>query len=120
MISSCISRRTSWRIICSNFGNGAVLDVTMKLTRYQTDNRIWLWMALSLFLVSWCFPLPDSAPPFVWLWGIIAAAFHSDLSFPAFFGVSAVLIGFACISTLVSMTIAWLIQCVVVIVRSKK
>ena len=96
----------------------------MKTTRFETNQRLWLWIALSLFLLSWCFPLIGSKGhgvyPIIFLWGVILAAFDPTISFGELFGVSAILILFASISAVASVVAAWLIQCVVVIIRTKK
>jgi hypothetical protein len=96
----------------------------MKITRFQTDHRLWLLIALALLLVSWCFPIMpvkgDWMRPVVFLWGLLAAIFHSDLSGRELFGVSAVMILFACLSAIVSIVVAWFIQCAIVIARAKK
>ena len=97
----------------------------MTTTRFQTDRRLWLWIALSLFLVSWCRPLSltmdGSVRPIVWLWEVILAAFDSSIiSSRQLFDIKAVLIIFTCISAGASLIAAWLIQCVVVIIRTKK
>ena len=113
--------------ICAECGTDAIKStshVTMKIARFQTDHRLWLWIALVLFLVSCCFPLigtkGDPVRPVVWLWGVLLAAFDSSISFRELFGISAVLIIFACISAIASIVAAWLIQCVVVIIGMKK
>jgi hypothetical protein len=94
-----------------------------KTTRFQTDERLWLWLALGLFLLSWCFPAMGTkgglVRPIVWLWEIIAAVFSSRMDWRTFFGASAALIIFSCISAIASIVAAWLIHCVIVMVRSK-
>jgi hypothetical protein len=103
----------------------ATHGITMKNKRFQTDRRLWLWVALALFLISWCFPLigvkgNNSVRPIVWLWGLVASLFQSDFSAREFFGMSVVLIFFVCFSGVASIVAAWFVQCIVVMVRTKR
>ena len=94
----------------------------MKTTQFQTNSRLWLRIAFVLFLLSFCFTRidikSDSNPPVVWFWGVVVAVFQGD--FREAFGLSVILILFACFSVVVSLVFAWLIQCVVVIIQTRR
>ena len=92
----------------------------MKLTRYQTDNRLWLRIALVLFLLSWWFPFFDIGParPIGLLWYIVTSPVRSEFSIGELFGVVQ-LVFFSCVFGIPAIAAAWLIQCAVVIVKTK-
>jgi hypothetical protein len=95
----------------------------MKLTRFQTDQRLWMRIALALFVASWLFLRAGikstTYVPVVLLWEWIVAIFRAD---PAreIFGVGATLFLFGCISAITSIFVAWFLHCAVVVVRTKK
>jgi hypothetical protein len=97
----------------------------MKATRYQTDKRLWAWIALTLFVICWCFVpwsfvKPDSSfLPIVLLCRLVVAFFHGDIPFRGVFVVGIMLAPFAFISGMASVVTAWFLQCIVVIARSK-
>jgi hypothetical protein len=97
----------------------------MKNISFQTDRRLWLLIGFTFFVASWFFPLiaikSDSMSPAVWLWGIISSLFYPG-SFDSreFFGVITVLVIFSFFSAVLSLVAAWLIQCIIVIIRTMK
>lgn len=95
----------------------------MKATRYQTDQRLWLAIALILFLASWWFPLigikGEAWKPAALLWALMTSIFHADISFREFVGIGGSLLIFACFSCFIAMAFGWFLQCLVVIVRTR-
>jgi len=92
----------------------------MKNIRFQTDYRLWLWIALALFLASWCFPIiPDKAggtPIERVIWLVNFAADGNT----TFNHILAVVSEQTIFSMIVSILLAWPIQVAVVIVRTTK
>jgi heme/copper-type cytochrome/quinol oxidase subunit 2 len=95
----------------------------MKVTRFQTDARLWEWIALAVLAASWCIPVISikSGPYFS-----IATAFkelvaalhqHDDSATQLFRGVFIV---FGSTSVVVAIVLGWLLHCLVVMVRARK
>ena len=93
----------------------------MKATRFQTDRRLWLWIAAALFVAMWCFvPIgikSDTYRPVVLLWDLIGYIFSADRR--EVFGVGAMLFIFGCMSAIVAAVIAWPLQGLVVFLRHR-
>ena len=98
----------------------------MTLTRFQTDKRLWKWITWILFGVSWLVPsftFAKSGPvyPAVTLfWWLLRAFWDSDVPLTELKMPAIVLAGQAVIFGVASIVLAWLLQCVVVLVRSRK
>ena len=94
----------------------------MKMTRFQTDRRLWIFIAVAFFVTFWCIPWMDvkgSCSPFDILHELVSDLVHGSLPFDNLmsgFGGLAVLAVILCIPSVV---LAWVIQCVVVIIRTK-
>ena len=90
--------------------------------RFQTNSRLWLRISLVLFLISLCFPFIDvkseSKPPIVWLWEAVIAAFQGD--FGEAFGLIVIVILWISFFIVASVVLAWPIQSVIVVVRTRK
>jgi len=93
----------------------------MKATRFQTDKRLWILIAVVLFASSWCFPLIDikgpPVRPVLVLWDGVVAIVHGDSSMWGALGLPLVM--FACLSGIAAAVFGWMFQCLVVIVRSR-
>ena len=98
--------------------------MTVKNKIFQTDRRLWLSIAFVLAAIGWFFPLigmkGGSERPIVWLWAIVSSVFKPDFRTNEFIGMSAALVFFICWSTIASLMAAWLIHCIIVIVRTIK
>src|SRR5437899_11788266 len=95
----------------------------MKTNRFQTDQRLWIWISLALFVACWCFvriggkgPGPVAA---VALWEWIVRAFRADASARDILGFGMMLLMFGCIAALAALILAWFLHCAVVIARTK-
>jgi hypothetical protein len=93
----------------------------MKIEQFQTDFRLWLWISFGLFLASLFFMhigvKADSMTPVAWMWHVVQVIFQGD--FREAFGVSFMLVLFACIYLVASIVLAWLVQCLVVMIRTR-
>jgi len=99
----------------------------MKLTRFETDWRVWLRIGVILFLVSWFLPIigvgksgDPGCPAILLLFTFFSARFESDATMEVvtFFGMAFALFGI--LSAIISFTIAWFLHCAVVIVRNRR
>lgn len=92
----------------------------MKISRLQTDYRLWFWSTLALFLSSWCFPImPDKGggtPIERVFWGV-NWAFEGNMPFS---GVIWGTITWAIFAAVVSSVLACFFQYGVVIVRTRQ
>jgi ABC-type Fe3+ transport system permease subunit len=93
----------------------------MKTRRFQTDRRLWFWIALTLFLACWFIPFFDVKGDQMSVFdGFREGVADSHLSFgiivDGFFSVTFC----AFLFTVPSIVLAWLIQCAVVIIRTRK
>jgi hypothetical protein len=93
----------------------------MKIKQFQTGLRLWLWISFGLFMGSLLFMhigiMSDSMTPVAWMWHAIQAVFQGDAR--EAFGVSVALVIFASMYLVASIVVAWLIQCIVVIIRTR-
>lgn len=95
----------------------------MKVTRFPTDVRLWMWIALAVLAASWCIPVISikSGPYFSIaraLWELVAAVHrHANSETQLFLRVFIV---FASVSVVVAIVFGWLLHCVVVSIRSRK
>ena len=93
---------------------------TVKLPRYRTDYRLWMWIALALFVVSWFLPSElkgDSTTRIghlQWLYDYYSAGNTTFDNLMEQACVETIL------STLASIIFAWVIQCFIVIARPKR
>ena len=92
----------------------------MKITRFETDRRLWFWIALALFFTCWFIPFFDvkdwHASAFgIWV-EVLGDAFRGELSF--FWAIGPFFL-YACCFAVPSIIFAWVIQCIVVIVKTK-
>jgi hypothetical protein len=96
----------------------------MKTTRFQTDQRLWMWIALVLTVACWCFLRTGlktaNYVPVVLLREWIVAIFRADGSAGDIFYVGAALLMFGCVSGIASIVAAWFLHCAVVIARTKR
>ena len=92
----------------------------MKISRFQSDYRLWFWSALALFLSSWWFPIVldkaggTPAERVAWLMNWV---FEGNTSFGH---VVELTIEQALFAAIVSGILAWFFQCGVVIVRTSQ
>jgi hypothetical protein len=95
----------------------------MKARRFKTDIRLWFWIALVLFVSSWFLPItgvkipmrPIAVVPLLW-----SSIFGPDASLRGALEVGLVL-GFSlCLAGIVSLFFGWLLQCLIVMLRSSK
>jgi hypothetical protein len=99
----------------------------MKLSRFQTDRRLWFRISLVFFLVSWFLPILSIAkdggsgcPAILilvwWIVGVLQPDVTSELV-----RSGAMLLGaFGCVSVILSCTAAWFLHCAIIIVRTKR
>jgi hypothetical protein len=97
----------------------------MTVIRYQTDRKLWLWVATVLFASTWFIPFFELKGgilfrPIYLLYGLVIGIFKDEISVSEFFDIGRAILLFALLSATVSIVAAWLAQCAVVIVRSKK
>jgi hypothetical protein len=93
----------------------------MKTRRFQTDRRLWFWIALTLFLACWFLPFFDVKGDQMSVFdGFLEGVRDSHLSLgiivDGFFSLTIC----ACFFAVPSIVLAWLIQCAVVIIRKRK
>jgi len=114
----------------SRVGGGSAFFVRphytfMKITRFKTDRRLWFWIALALFVGSWFIPFMDikgwHASPFGVFREVAGDVIHGDLPLGnAIAGAFIPLTVLAFVFGVASIIFAWVVQCVVVIIRGKK
>jgi hypothetical protein len=95
----------------------------MKATKFQTNVRLWMLIALVLFAVIWLTPLlgdihGEALPVVVWRWFV--ALVHGEVPSREFFGITAFFVLFTCVVAIVAVVIGWLLHCAVVIVRTRR
>jgi hypothetical protein len=92
--------------------------------KFQNDHRLWRCISLSLFFFGLCLPIIGTKgswlPPVVWGWGLLIGAFGSGIFSREFFLFTAILLFHVGLIAIASMVAGWLIQCAVVIVRTRK
>jgi hypothetical protein len=94
----------------------------MKNKRFQTDLRVWFWVAVSLFVVGWCFPLASydnhsASFYYIAIDKIVFTEFSRD---SVLFRQDVIFVlGLAGIVAVVSVLAGWLIQCFIVIIRDR-
>jgi hypothetical protein len=92
----------------------------MKISRFQSDYRLWFWSALALFLSSWWFPsILDKAggtpaERVAWLMNWVSEGNTS------FGHVAEVTLEQALLAAVVSSVLAWFFHCGVVLVRTRQ
>jgi|ERR1017187_9079880 hypothetical protein len=95
----------------------------MKPTGLKTDKRLWFWIAFGLFLTISYLPLigtkgaPESL--FVLMGRFIIDIFHGVYSFHEFLKGTIVFLLLALFPAVLSILVAWLIRCAVVVVRTR-
>ncbi len=97
----------------------------MNISRFQTDWRLGIRIALCLFLVSWFLPVigpkDEFFPPVFILYGTIVDRYIRHVyGAGAFSYFIRMVAGFAVVSFLISVLCGWLLQLLVVIMRTKK
>jgi len=102
---------------------GHDMRMTMKIPRFKTDRRLWFWIAVALFMTIWCIPFMDmkeeATSPFDIFHELFNDLIHGSLPIGntvSGFGGLAVLAFYLGIPSVI---LAWVIQCVVVIIRTK-
>lgn len=94
----------------------------MKTIRFETDRRLWFWIALVLFAISWFIPVVEIKGPYFsmarGLKGLIHAVQQDSDSEAQL--MSRVLTVFALVSVLLSIVFGWLLHCFVIIIRGRK
>jgi hypothetical protein len=97
--------------------------ITMKITKFQTDKRLWFWMSLSLFVGCWIFLhfsiKGENETPVRLLWEWLVSFCRGELSLIEASGRCLLLGSFAFWCGLVCTVSGWLVQCAVVVVRTK-
>jgi hypothetical protein len=94
----------------------------MKTTRFETNTRLWFWIASGLFAISWFLPMVtikgsyfSMATGLKELVGAIQREADSETRL-----FSRVLSIFVCLSILISIVVGWLLHCFIIIIRSRK
>lgn len=86
----------------------------MTFSRYQTDKRLWLWVSLVLFVAPW-FLVPigksDEWRPAI-LWLFLFTEPHHLLE------VVGGIVMFSLLFAIPACAVGWVVQCLIVIVRS--
>ena len=94
----------------------------MKTTRFQTDRRLWFWITAALFVIIWCIPflwVKGPTSPFDISRELVADLIHGWLPIDnivnGFMGLTVL----ALILGIPAVILAWVIQCVIVVLRTK-
>jgi hypothetical protein len=95
----------------------------MKAIRFQTDWRLWMWIALILFVVSLFIPVISikSGPYFSItsaLRDFVTAVHQTDDSEIQLLG--GILVFFTSVAVIIALVLGWLLHCFIVIVRTKR
>jgi hypothetical protein len=102
----------------------AGFGVTMNMTRYKTNRWLWLCVSLSLFLACWFIPFfadkdgYESTARFIA--ELIASVLNLNDGNATFGELSIALIIYTLVFGIPSILIGWLVQCAVVVIRTKK
>jgi hypothetical protein len=96
----------------------------MKMQQFKTNRRLWIWIAIILFLASWFIPLMDikgwHASPYGLIRESALEVIHGRTTFDdAITGNFTMVAFFTCVFGFTSILFAWVIQCAVVIIRTK-
>jgi len=96
----------------------------MKTTRFQTDNRLWLWLAVALFVACWFIPFMDikgwHASSFGVFREVTGDVIRGDLPLGnAIAGAFIPMTVLAFVFGVASIILAWVGQCMIVIIRTK-
>ena len=87
------------------------------MTRFETNPRLWLWVSLVLFAVTWGFvPIvikSETYRPIVLLWQWVGLIFSSDRR--DVFGVGVMLCVFGCLSGIAAAVVGWPLQAFIVV-----
>ena len=95
----------------------------MNVRRFRTDKRLWLYLALGLFVAiwfcpwAWVSPKVDSAPPAI-LWALLfVGLFPAEDQLIRVGPVFVVLCFYGVLFGIAALVVGWVLQCFVVIVR---
>jgi hypothetical protein len=96
----------------------------MKVTRFQTDRRLWFWIALALFIACWLIPFMDIKGWHASLFGVFleiaSDVFRGNMSFAEAIDNSLIPVTvFTFVFGVAAIVLAWVVQCIVVIIRNK-
>jgi hypothetical protein len=94
----------------------------MKITRFKTDKWLWFWISIALLAIIWCIPFMDvkgATSPFNITCELAADLIHGYLPIGNIINGFMGLAVSAFILCIPSVILAWVIQCVVVIIRTK-
>lgn len=94
----------------------------MSKASFKTNRRLWVWLTLVLFCASWWLPLLGKTGQ-SWIslfWSWLIGVSRGEIPLRASLGVIAYLAASACFALVAALVVGWLLQCVVVIVRTKK
>lgn len=93
----------------------------MKTTSFQNDRRLWMWIALVLFMLSWWCPFEvkgEIIRPADIVWRCATAFFVERAYFAALIMLFA-LASFTAAAGVAAIFFGWLLHCVAVIIRTR-
>jgi hypothetical protein len=94
----------------------------MKLRHYKTSVRLWLYLALALFVALWFVPFDIKGSTFypAYLWpAFIIALFRSDVPLREVGELLPMLGWYTLVCGIPALAIAWVLQCVVQMIRHR-
>jgi len=89
----------------------------MKFKRFTTDRRLWLWISLTLFVISWFLPFDNVKGGWVFRPGFVVFSLFLDRDFLAGLFFASLFSLLFCIPAVVG---GWIIQCIVVMIRGRR
>ena len=91
---------------------------------FKTDRRLWLYLALGVFVALWFFPWIafKEAPvrPAIFWPGLFYTLFSPDVPVSQVWEVARFLFWFSLIFSIPSLALGWVLHCVVVILRHRR
>jgi hypothetical protein len=95
----------------------------MKISEYNIDKRLWMWLALLIYLPWWFFGRVNineiEIAPATWLCQFFGRLFHSHTCIPGAASEASILILIACLFSLPAIFLGWLLQCAIVMIKTK-
>ena len=93
------------------------------MKRYKTNTRLWLLLAAVLFVITWFLPIQatkdEQMPPAVFFRILVFAVTSHDRQWDIAIMAAGVLVIWTLVISLAALTAAWVIQCVVQVLRAR-